>query len=435
MRRLTSPTHPYQDDTRGPRIQKVLADAGMGSRRNCETAVEEGRVTVNGHRIDGLPAWVNAAEDDIRMDGRRIKPTERDVYVMLFKPKGYLSTNSDPEGRALAVDLVNHPSHARLFPVGRLDAESSGLLLMTNDGALANRLTHPRFEMAKGYEVMVNGRVNDEDVERLERGIFVPGKQAGEGARAGGKLVILKRDTGRTLLYMELRESRNRDIRNVLAALGHPIKKLRRVRMGPLQLKSLQAGEWRELTPKELAVLREHAFATPQERAARRDEPVAAPRKPRLRDTSTERAPRRAAEAPAARKPASPAGRPARTRRGDESSAGGRTPLPTGGRPARTRRGEESSAGGRTPRSTGGRPSRTRRGDDSTAGGRAPRSGAGGGYHGKSADRGGKSPRAGARGGARTAGRGDSRGASRGPARGASRGGAPRSAGKKSRTR
>jgi len=412
MRRLTSPTHPYQDDTRGLRIQKVLADAGMGSRRNCETAVEEGRVTVNGHRIDGLPAWVNAAEDDIRMDGRRIKPTERDVYVMLFKPKGYLSTNSDPEGRALAVDLVQHPSHARLFPVGRLDAESSGLLLMTNDGALANRLTHPRFEMAKGYEVMVNGRVNDEDVERLERGIFVPGKQAGEGARAGGKLVILKRDTGRTLLYMELRESRNRDIRNVLAALGHPIKKLRRVRMGPLQLKSLQAGEWRELTPKELAVLREHAFATPQERAARRDEPVAAPRKPRLRDTSTERAPRRAAEAPAARKPASPAGRPARTRRGEESSRGGRTPRPTGGRPSRTRRGEESSAGGRTSRSS-----------------------AGAGYHGKSADRGGKSPRAGARGGSRAAGRGDSRGASRGPARGASRGGAPRSAGKKSRTR
>jgi 23S rRNA pseudouridine2605 synthase len=355
---------------------------------------------------------VNAAEDDIRMDGRRIKPTERDVYVMLFKPKGYLSTNSDPEGRALAVDLVQHPSHARLFPVGRLDAESSGLLLMTNDGALANRLTHPRFEMAKGYEVMVNGRVNDEDVERLERGIFVPGKQAGEGARAGGKLVILKRDTGRTLLYMELRESRNRDIRNVLAALGHPIKKLRRVRMGPLQLKSLQAGEWRELTPKELAVLREHAFATPQERAARRDEPVAAPRKPRLRDTSTERAPRRAAAAPAARKAASPAGRPVRTRRSEESSTGGRTPRPSGGRPARTRRGEESSAGGR-----------------------ASRSGAGAGYHGKSADRGGKSPRAGARGGSRAAGRGDSRGASRGPARGGSRGGAPRSAGKKSRTR
>jgi pseudouridine synthase len=412
MRRLTSPTHPYQDDTRGPRIQKVLADAGMGSRRNCETAVEEGRVTVNGHRIDGLPAWVNAAEDDIRMDGRRIKPTERDVYVMLFKPKGYLSTNSDPEGRALAVDLVQHPSHARLFPVGRLDAESSGLLLMTNDGALANRLTHPRFEMAKGYEVMVNGRVNDEDVERLERGIFVPGKQAGEGARAGGKLVILKRDTGRTLLYMELRESRNRDIRNVLAALGHPIKKLRRVRMGPLQLKSLQAGEWRELTPKELAVLREHAFATPQERAARRDEPVAAPRKPRLRDTSSERAPRRASAAPVVRKAASSTGRPVRTRRSEESTGGGRTPRPTGGRPSRTRRGEESSAGGR-----------------------APRSGAGGGYHGKSADRGGKSPRAGARGGSRAAGRGESRGASRGPARGASRGGAPRSAGKKSRTR
>ncbi len=272
MRRLVSPTHPYQDDSRGPRIQKVLADAGIGSRRACEESVEEGRVTVNGHRIDGLPAWVDPAKDHIKFDGRRIKAPERDIYVMLFKPKGYVSTNSDPERRPLAVDLVQHPSHARLYPVGRLDIDGSGLLLMTNDGAIANRLTHPRFEMYKGYEVMVSGRVEDSDIARLERSIFAPAVKGHEPDRASkSKLVILKRDAARTLLYMELREDGNRQVREILATVGHPVKKLRRVRMGPLQLKGLQAGEWRELTPKELAVLKEHAFATPQERAARKD--------------------------------------------------------------------------------------------------------------------------------------------------------------------
>ena len=272
MRRLVSPTHPYQDDSRGPRIQKVLADAGIGSRRACEESVEEGRVTVNGHRIDGLPAWVDPAKDHIKFDGRRIKAPERDIYVMLFKPKGYVSTNSDPERRPLAVDLVQHPSHARLYPVGRLDIDGSGLLLMTNDGAIANRLTHPRFEMYKGYEVMVSGRVEDSDIARLERSIFAPAVKGHEPDRASkSKLVILKRDAARTLLYMELREDGNRQVRDILATVGHPVKKLRRVRMGPLQLKGLQAGEWRELTPKELAVLKEHAFATPQERAARKE--------------------------------------------------------------------------------------------------------------------------------------------------------------------
>ena len=285
MRRLVSPTHPYQDDSRGPRIQKVLADAGIGSRRACEESVEEGRVTVNGHRIDGLPAWVDPIKDHIRFDGRRIKAAERDVYVMLFKPKGYVSTNSDPERRPLAVDLVQHPSHARLYPVGRLDIDGSGLLLMTNDGALANRLTHPRFEMYKGYEVMVSGRVEDSDIARLERSIFAPAVKGHEPDRASkSKLVILKRDAARTLLYMELREDGNRQVREILATVGHPVKKLRRVRMGPLQLKGLQAGEWRELTQKELAILKEHAFATPQERAARKDaEPDVAVRRAEAR--------------------------------------------------------------------------------------------------------------------------------------------------------
>lgn len=273
--RRSGPQHDYQDDQRGPRIQKVLAEAGVDSRRACEAMVEEGRVTVNGQVLDGLPAWVNPEQDDIRVDGRRLQKAERHVYVLLFKPKGILSTNSDPEGRKLAIDLVQHPSKARLYPVGRLDLDTSGLLLLTNDGALANRLTHPRFELPKGYEVTVGGRVEEADLAKLRQQIL-PGDargSAGEpdaGARHRSQLVVLKRDTQKTLLYLEFREGRNRELRRVLSMLGHPLKKLRRVRMGPLQLKGLQPGEWRELTKPELGALREHAFASPQQRAARR---------------------------------------------------------------------------------------------------------------------------------------------------------------------
>jgi len=339
--RRRSPTHPYQDDSRGPRIQKVLADAGVGSRRACEEAVDEGRVTVNGHRIDGLPAWVNPAEDDIRFDGRRLRPAERHVYVMLFKPKGYLSTNSDPEGRPRAIDLVSHPAHARLYSVGRLDLDSSGLMLLTNDGELANRLTHPRFEMHKGYEVMVSGRVEDADVRRLEAGLFPAGRGAGAEARTTkSHLVVLKRDASRTLLYMELREGRMREIRRTLVTLGHPVRKLRRVKVGPLQLKGLQAGEWRELTPKELAILREHAFATPQQRAARREERRPSPAVREERRPSARREERRPAPAAREEKRPAPAGREgdrARGRRGYDSAKSGRGPGSgrTPGKPAR----------------------------------------------------------------------------------------------------
>jgi pseudouridine synthase len=250
--------------------------------------VQEGRVSVNGQTLDGLPAWVNPETDDVRVDGKRIESRERHVYVMLFKPKSVLSTNSDPEGRTLAIQLVEHPSKARLFPVGRLDIDSSGLLLLTNDGELTNRLTHPRFQMHKGYEVTVGGKVTDADLRELERVVGGVKQAGGEG---GASLTVLKRDAGKSILYMELRESANSQIRQRLAHVGYPVKKLRRVRIGPLQLKGLQIGEWRDLTPIELRTLREHAFATPQQRAARTHESpkrtTAARRGPR-----TARAPR-----------------------------------------------------------------------------------------------------------------------------------------------
>ncbi|MFO0872918.1 MAG: pseudouridine synthase [Phycisphaerales bacterium] len=277
--------HSFTDAARGERLQRVLADAGVGSRRHCEALIEAGAVTVNGEVVDSLPAWVDPRSDRIVVDGRPMKrDRDRPIYIMLNKPRGVVSTNSDPEGRPRAIDLVQHPDRPRLYPVGRLDMDSSGLLLLTNDGELANRLTHPSFEVHKGYEVVVGGLLQPEDAKHLELGIFLPerparsreraerggrgarGERAGSGpaARAAPRgrrtqrssLRILARDRDRTILYMELREGRNRQIRRMMQRLGHPVKKLKRVCMGPLQLKGLGIGEWRELTARELAALR-----------------------------------------------------------------------------------------------------------------------------------------------------------------------------------
>ncbi|MBM4112917.1 MAG: rRNA pseudouridine synthase [Phycisphaerae bacterium] len=270
-RRGTKRSHSFTDDRRGPRLQRVLADAGVGSRRHCEALIEEGAVSVNGEVVDALPAWVDPAQDRIAVNGRPLPRRERSVHVMLYKPKGIVSTNADPEGRRRAIDLVRHPSGARLFPVGRLDIDSSGLLLLTNDGELANRLTHPRYEVHKLYEVTVGGTVPDGDLAHLEQGIYLPGPRGAPGTKTErSSLRILKRDRTRTLLLMELAEGRNRQIRRMFQQLGHPVKKLRRVQMGPLRLRGLAVGEWRELTAPELAELRRQAFRTPEERRAPR---------------------------------------------------------------------------------------------------------------------------------------------------------------------
>lgn len=257
-------------------MQKVLADAGVASRRGCEKLIEAGEVTVNGHVVAELPAWVDPIKDRIAVggkiirghrDSRRPKADSRDgVYVMLFKPRGVVSTNDDPEGRSRAIDLVKHPSRARLYPVGRLDIESSGLLLLTNDGELANRLTHPRYGIHKVYEVTVAGQLDEQAVKKLESGLFLLDARSGKARQRGSKtkqsrLKLLKRDRDRTRLLMELREGRNRQIRRMMAEVGHQVKKLRRVQMGPLRLRGLQPGQWRDLTPKELIAMRKAAFA------------------------------------------------------------------------------------------------------------------------------------------------------------------------------
>ena len=272
--------HEFTDAKRGQRLQKVMAEAGIASRRHCEELIEAGEVRVNGHLVQSLPAWVDPARDHITVGGRKIKSHEPLVYIMLFKPRGVVSTNEDPEGRPRAIDLVQHPLKTRLYPVGRLDMESSGLLLLTNDGQLANRLTHPRHEVHKLYEVTVSGSLDEKDVAKLERGLFLSDRRksraetAGVSRTAESKLTLLKRDRDRTRLLMELGEGRNRQIRRMMATLGYKVRKLRRVALGPVKLKGLQPGQWRELTQRELRELRKSAGLETSERAKADDRGV-----------------------------------------------------------------------------------------------------------------------------------------------------------------
>ncbi|MCH8151071.1 MAG: rRNA pseudouridine synthase [Planctomycetes bacterium] len=253
--------HPFTDARRGERLHKVLAEAGVASRRACEQLITSGAVAVNATPITSLPAWVDPARDRITVNGKRIKTSPRHLYIILFKPKGVICTNADSQGRPRAIDLVNHPSGARLFAVGRLDVDSSGLLLLTNDGDLANRITHPRYHMPKVYEVTVKGSLDAESVKKLEKGLFLLDPKERRGSRtARSRLKLIKRDRDRTRLLMELREGRNRQVRRMMVRAGHPVKKLRRIQLGPLRLKGLRVGEWRQLTARELAVLKRAAY-------------------------------------------------------------------------------------------------------------------------------------------------------------------------------
>ena len=275
------PRHEYTDDSRGPRLQKVLAEAGVGSRRACEELIEAGEVTVNGTLVDSLPAWVDPERDFIRVSGRKLKFHSAPVYVMLFKPRGAITTNAPSDDHRRVIDLVEHPSGARLYPVGRLDVESSGLILLTNDGELANKLTHPRHGISKVYELTLGGQLSDEAVDRLERGIMVRDRETNRMVRTPRtKLTIVKRDRDRTLVHLEARESRNRPIREMMRAVGHPVKRLRRIQLGPLKLTGLQAGQWRDLTFAELAALRRAlAKSGERKRGISRSKPSRPPRK------------------------------------------------------------------------------------------------------------------------------------------------------------
>jgi 23S rRNA pseudouridine2605 synthase len=240
----------------------------------CEKLIEEGHVRVNGEIVRRLPVFVDPEQDQIEVDGQRIKKPQRRVYLMVNKPAGTLVTAADEPGldRPTVMGLVDHPAAPRLFPVGRLEVDATGLVLLTNDGELANRLTHPRYEVPKTYHAVVRGGLEEADLAAI--GVKLRAVAQREGRRINRPEVsILRREEGRTLLELTLRESgggrgrgspeadgeenRNKgQLQEVLRQIGIPVKKLTRVGIGPLRLKALAVGQWRELTREELVALR-----------------------------------------------------------------------------------------------------------------------------------------------------------------------------------
>jgi len=234
------------------RLQKILAHAGYGSRRSCEEIISAGRVRVNGHPV-GLGDKADPAVDKIVVDGRPLKAMEAPVYIALYKPRGVLSTVSDPAERAAVRDLV--PVPGTLYPVGRLDFDSEGLILMTNDGELANRLTHPRYEHEKEYRVLVASHPDPEQLATWRRGVVLE-----DGYRTQPAEVYIEGKYGKgSWLRVILKEGRKRQIREMGARTGLPVVRIVRVRIGTLLLGKLKPREWRALTPQEVEELRKPA--------------------------------------------------------------------------------------------------------------------------------------------------------------------------------
>jgi 23S rRNA pseudouridine2605 synthase len=231
------------------RLQKILARAGYGSRRACEEIIERGRVRVNGQPA-GLGSKADAHQDKISVDGRQIASEEQLVYVMLYKPRGVLSAVSSDDDRQTVRDLV--PLPGTLYPVGRLDFDSEGLLLMTNDGELANRLTHPRYEHEKEYRVLVAAHPDKKQLELWRRGVVLA-----DGFKTQPAEVIQSAKFGKgSWLRVVLKEGHKRQIREMGRVTGLPVVKIIRVRMGQLRLGNLKPRQWRHLTVEELAALR-----------------------------------------------------------------------------------------------------------------------------------------------------------------------------------
>jgi 23S rRNA pseudouridine2605 synthase len=244
------------------RLQKILARAGYGSRRSCEELISAGRVRVNGQPV-GLGDKAEAAKDKITVDGRPVKEAEKLVYVALYKPRGVISTVSDPDLRPAVRDLV--PVPGTLYPVGRLDFDSEGLVLMTNDGDLANKLTHPRYEHEKEYRVLVAKQPDPEQLNLWRRGVVLE-----DGFRTGpaGVYVVSKHGKG-AWLDVILKEGHKRQIREMGIQTGLPVVRIVRVRIGELRLGSLKPKEWRYLTTQEVADLKKPA-STPKPKSTLR---------------------------------------------------------------------------------------------------------------------------------------------------------------------
>jgi 23S rRNA pseudouridine2605 synthase len=263
------------------RLQKILSHAGVASRRVAEELIRQGRVEVNGQIVTELGTKAEATRDDIRVDGRRLSktpPTRR--HLLMCKPRGVMSTRADPHGRPTVIDLLaNAGIRGYFYPVGRLDYESEGLIILTNDGDFAERVAHPSYELERAYEARVLGVPDGRDLERLARGILIDGRRTLPG-KVRIRATQQTREGAETTLELVLREGRNRQVRLMCEAIGHPVIRLRRIRIGPITDKGLRPGQIRDLTDREVA-----ALVRPKLDRADKPSPRARPPRPTRRET------------------------------------------------------------------------------------------------------------------------------------------------------
>ncbi|MGD0768280.1 MAG: pseudouridine synthase [Tepidisphaeraceae bacterium] len=250
-----------------PRIQKVLAGAGVASRRSVERMIREGRVALNGKIVQDLPILVDPEVDSVQVDGEPVDiSSDRGgprLYILLNKPKHVYSTNVAQGEQTLAIDLLPPNLPGRVFPVGRLDADSKGLLLLTNDGEMTNRLTHPRYGVPKTYRAVVDGYIDPRKMQALSKSIWLSDGSSALGPKTKSKtktvhshLKVVKRSRDMTVLDITIREGRSRQIRRILMKFGHKVRDLTRIAMGPLTLQGLSPGQFRHLTNREVSQLR-----------------------------------------------------------------------------------------------------------------------------------------------------------------------------------
>ncbi|GEN33770.1 pseudouridine synthase [Aneurinibacillus danicus] len=243
------------------RLQKIMAQAGVASRRKCEEFILAGRVKVNGIVVRELGFKADPLNDEIEVDGKIIA-RERPVYFLLNKPIGYITSVTDPQGRKTVLDLMNRVQE-RIYPVGRLDYDTSGLLLLTNDGEFANHIMHPRHELDKVYEAVVKGRMEERALARLRQGVMLE-----DGMTAPAEAVRLRyqEKEGTSVIQLTIHEGRNRQVRRMCEAVGHPVVKLKRIRLAFLTLDGVPEGKYRPLTGEEVARL---TFAVRRKREKR----------------------------------------------------------------------------------------------------------------------------------------------------------------------
>ena len=243
------------------RLQKILSAAGVSSRRASETLIIEGRVTVNGQTVTELGSKADPDADDIRVDGRRVRTTVARRYILMYKPRGYITSRSDPQQRPTVIDLLAKGGvREYVYPVGRLDYDSEGLLILTSDGSLAERLMHPSHGVAREYQARVRGVPDRRTLERLSSGVMLDGRKT---APAEVRIDKLFEASGgdEALLSITLHEGRNRQVRRMCEAVGHPVVRLRRVRIGPIRDEHIRPGEFRDLDDREIGALKRAASA------------------------------------------------------------------------------------------------------------------------------------------------------------------------------